>query len=208
MQNELMRPPGNEGRQDLWSPLRFLKNRPGTWALFVAGTALVAVIGGTAFGRIFTLPDVKFYLEIAQGNTAQALQPFASRQLGPLVCRAIAAMLHVSKTEAFVTEGVASLLVLFGIVGLLLLRTGTNTAMLCAIGGLAFWAALFNGLALPDLWYAALLSIFVLLLYEKHFLAAAVLLFPFFSANPPSWCSRVSWLRAGDACAALIMRLQ
>ena len=36
------------------------------------------------------------------------------------------------------------------------------------------------GLGLPDLWYAGLLSIFLLFLYQKHFLAAALMLFPLY----------------------------
>lgn len=169
----------------------------GPWALFLACTATLSVLIGTAFGDIFDLPDVEFYLKIAQGDTAHVLQPFALRQLGPLVCRAIAAALHVSINTAFLTEGVISMLVLVGIVGFLLLRAGARATMLLAVGGLAFWAALFNGLALPDLWFAALLSIFLLLLYQKHFLAAALMLFPLFLSRESTILVLVCLLVAG-----------
>ncbi len=183
----------------------------GSWAVFVACTALIAVIGGTAFGHIFNLPDVAFYLKIAQGDTAQVLQPFASRQLGPLVSRAIAFLLPISVDSAFLVEGVASLLVLVGIVGILLLRAGAGKPMFIAVGGLATWAALFNGLALPDLWFAALLSIFLLLLHQKHSLAAALMLFPLFLSRESTilvlLCLLVSgWrrMRSMDYAAAII----
>jgi hypothetical protein len=197
MQNEPMRSPGNDARQGLFTRLQSLEKRIGTWAVFVACTASVAVIGGTAFGHIFNLPDVAFYLKIAQGDTAQVLQPFASRQLGPLVCRAIASLLHISVDSAFLVEGLVALLVLVGIVGFLLLRAGAGNPMFIAIGGLATWAALFNGLALPDLWYAAMLGIFLLLLYQKHFLAAAFLLFPLFLSRESTILVLVCLLIAG-----------
>ncbi len=206
-----MRPSGNQARQGLSSRLLSLENRLGAWALFVGCTALVAVIGGTAFGKIFNLPDVKFYLQIAAGDTAHVLQPFASRQLGPLVCRALTSLLPVSVDSAFLVEGMTSLLVLVGGVGFLLMRAGASQRIFLAIGGLAFWAALFNGLALPDLWYAALLSIFLLLLYRKHFLAAACMLFPLFLSRESTILVLVCFLIAGwrlmrkvDCAAAVI----
>lgn len=151
-----------------------------TWAVFVASSAAIALSAGAALGHIFTLPDTEWYLKIAQGNSGAVLQPFVVRQLGPLVCRALASVLHVSIESAFLMEGTVSLLVLLGIVGFLLLRAGVNPIMLAAVAGLTFWSELFNGLALPDLWYAALLGIFLLFLYQKRFLAAALMLFPLF----------------------------
>jgi hypothetical protein len=199
---EPMRPSGDETAQERAPQERVLQPSSrgipiGIWTLFVASTATVSVLVGTAFGDIFDLPDVEFYLKIAQGDTAHVLQPFALRQLGPLVCRAIAALLHVSVNAAFVTEGVVSLLVLLGIVGFLLLRAGAGTAMLLAVGGLAFWAALFNGLALPDLWFAALLGILLLLLYYQRFLVAAFMLFPLFLSRESTILVLVCLLVAG-----------
>lgn len=150
------------------------------WALFVMGSAAISVLVGTAWGGIFTLPDAGWYLRIAQGDSSSVLQPFVLRQLGPLVCRALMFILPVGVETAFLIQGVVSLLVLLGIVGFLLVRSGTSPFMLAAIAGLAFWSEIYNGLALPDLWNAALLSIFLLLLHQKKFLPAALMLFPLF----------------------------
>lgn len=156
------------------------QNWKSAWVLFVAASAAIATLVGSAMGRIFTLPDVGWYLKIAQGQSDTVLQPFVLRQLGPLVCRALASALPISIETAFLIEGAVSLLVLLTIVGFLLLRAGASPILLAAIAGLAFWAEMFNGLGLPDLWYAALLAIFLLFLYQKHFFAAALMLFPLY----------------------------
>lgn len=131
-------------------------------------------------GQIFTQPDVEWYLKIAQGNTSSVLQPFALRQLAPLVCRGISGLLHISIESAFLLEGFAALFVALSLIGLLLVRAGATPFLLAAVGGLAFWTELFNSLALPDLWYAALLSIFLVLLSQERFLLAGLMLFPLF----------------------------
>jgi hypothetical protein len=166
---------------------------------------------GVAQGGIFTLSDVHWYLKIAQGETSSVLQPFASRQMGPLVARALTNVPHVSIFSAFVIEGVISIVVLLGAVGFLLLRAGAKLILLAAIGGLALWAELFNGLALPDLWFAALLGIFLVLLYFKRYLAGALMLFPLFFSRESSilvllCLLTVGWraLRPVDRTAAVI----
>lgn len=150
------------------------------WALFVAGAAAIAISAGSALGRIFTQPDAEWYLQIARGKTPEVLLPFAARQMAPLVCQALTNVLHVSVYAAFLIEGVVALLALLGFVGFLLMRARANGIVFAAIGGLAFWSILFNGLALPDLWYAALLAGFLVLLAQKHFLASALMMFPLF----------------------------
>ena len=154
--------------------------RNAVWALFVAGAAAIAISVGSAMGRIFTQPDADWYVQIARGKTPEVLLPFAVRQMAPLFCRALASVLHVSLYSAFLIEGVAALLALLGLVGFLLIRARANGIVLAAIGGLAFWSILFNGLALPDLWYAALLAGFLVLLAQKHYLASALMMFPLF----------------------------
>jgi hypothetical protein len=146
---------------------------------------------------MFTQPDVAWYVKIAQGETGKVLQPFASRQMGPLVCQALMGVLHISVYSAFVVEGVAAILVLLGIVGLLLLRANANAIMLAAVGGLTFWSMLFNGLALPDLWFSAMLGVFLLLLERKHFLASALMLFPLFFSRESTLLVLICLLVAG-----------
>lgn len=168
-----------------------------SWFLFVICSATLAVLAGISLGQVFTQPDVDWYVKIAQGNTASVLQPFAFRQLAPLVCRAIAALFHISIESAFLAEGILALLATLSLTCFLLLRAGATPLFLAAIGGLAFWAQLFNGLALPDLWFAALLSIFLVLLSQERLLLAALMLFPLYLSRESTVLVLVCFLIAG-----------
>jgi len=138
---------------------------------------------GLAFGAIFTEPDAEWYLKIAQGNAAATLQPFLSRPLGPLVARGFSLLFHSSLYSGFYLEASVSIVAVTAIVGFILVRCGAGTPVLLAVGALPFWPQLFNSLVLPDLLFAALLSIFLLLLFlEKHF-AAALMLLPLYMSR-------------------------
>ncbi|MGB6191432.1 MAG: hypothetical protein WBF42_03115, partial [Terracidiphilus sp.] len=80
--------------------------------------------------------------------------------------------------HGFVIEAFVSIVVLVSVVGYLLTSQGVRPVALAAIAGLAFWPILFNGFVLPDLWFAALLSVFLLLLEREQYVAAALMLFP------------------------------
>lgn len=149
------------------------------FAVFVVLTSAVAIIVGTSQGQVFTQSDASEYLAIARGET-NVIQPFASRQLGPLVVRVLSHVSHVSIYSGFLVEGLVSLVALTAITGLLLIEAGVPAALLAAVGGLAFWSGLYNGLVLPDLWYAAWIAVFLLMLRQNRVLVAALLLFPLY----------------------------
>lgn len=153
------------------------------WIAFVLLTSTLAIVAGWAMGGVFTRPDTKEYLSIARGQTRSVMQPFANRQLGPLVVRGASRLLHISIERAFIAEGVLSLLVLSGITGFLLVRVGVDALTLLGIGGLAFWPILFNGFVLPDVFHAALLSVFLLFLFQRHYFWAALMLLPLYAAR-------------------------
>lgn len=68
------------------------------WAtvLIVALVFPLAVWTGYARGNIFVQPDAEIYMAMAQGQAGS--MRFASRQLGPLVVRA---MMHLRCTKRF-----------------------------------------------------------------------------------------------------------
>jgi hypothetical protein len=148
------------------------------WLLFVSITLAVGVTAGLALGGIFSAPDANWYLLIAQGQTREVLQPFASRQLGPLIVRGITHLARASVESGFMIEGAISMLIAVASVGYLLIRSGANWFILLPISLIPFWANLFNGLVLPDLLYAALTGCFLVLLWKDRFLAASLMLLP------------------------------
>jgi hypothetical protein len=151
--------------------------------LFAGAVAAIAVPVGFAGGDAYERIDAIWYLLIAQGRTSEAMQPFAARQLGPLIVRGLAALTHVSLYHCFFALGVVSLLTVAVITGWLLLERGAGWLALVATGGLYFWTAIFGGFMLPDTFGAALLAVFLLCLWREQFAWSALLLFPMFVAR-------------------------
>lgn len=191
--------------------------------LAVAVTAAYAIACARFFGVIFEMSDVGWYLRMATGDIHSARQPFASRQLGPAVVHLFTWLLHWPVQQAFVLEGVLALLVTLAVVFALMMRSAAPRWMLLAVAAVPFWPQLFVGLALPDLWYAALLAIFLLLLSRRKFLAAACMIFPLMISRestsltllcllvagwrPLRWRGRLLALGAGLAGSLLIGRV-
>ncbi len=155
-----------------WSPTQ--RRRAAVLSALI--TLPVAILTALRLGRIFVQADTQHYLALAQGQPA--MMPFAARQLGPLLVRAIVHISSLSIHNAFYLEGTLALLVFFATVLWFLLRSAAPRFMIVAIAGLAFWPWQFNALVTPDLLYAALLGLFLILLERRRFLLAALMLLP------------------------------
>jgi hypothetical protein len=150
---------------------------------FAAVVALIAVPLGFAHDGAYRRVDSEWYLLIAQGRTAEAIQPFTARQLDPLLARAISAGLHVNLLSGFLAVGLASLFVTALLVGGMLSRRGAGTLGLVSVAALYFWPALFGSFMLPDTLSAALLACFLFCLWKEQWLWAAACLMPMFVAR-------------------------
>lgn len=127
---------------------------------------------------VFVAGDARFYLGIATGDYSQVMQPFASRQLGALLAAALARVLHSSVEQGFVLEGLGSIVIMLVAIYSLMVMTKAPRWLLFAVALVPFWGALLEDLVLPDLWYSALLALFLLMLARKHMLSAALMMFP------------------------------
>jgi hypothetical protein len=159
--------------------------------------AVLAIAGGCFMGHIFTQSDAGWYLKIAEGQTASVLAPFSSRELGPLVVRGLAHIPGIDIHTAFIIEGVLSLLVLLAMVGWMLIKAGTKNVLIAAVAGLSLWPFLFKGLVLPDLFFSALLAVFLLLLARNQFLACALMFVPLWMSREAAIVALVCFLAAG-----------
>ena len=184
------------------------------WVFFVLISAIIAIPVGIALGDVFTRDDTEWYLKIAEGRISEAMQPFTSRQLGPLLAGATSHLFHIDLKTSFLAQGVLSLLVLLGIIGFFLYRNRSSAWLCASIGGLAFWSFLFNGLVLPDLIFSAILACFLLLLDREHYLLSALMLFPLFVTRESAIlvlpCLAVAgWkrMRLLDGLTALVMSI-
>ena len=166
-----------------------------TTVVFTVVVFPIAVWLGCVMGTMFRQPDADFYLGMAIGKPA--MMPFASRQLGPLLAHALHHWLHVGVREGFVVPGVISLLVLIVTTVWLAVRSGAPRWTLYQLGGLMFWGFQFNVLVMPDLLYAALLCCFLLLLHQKHTMAACLMMFPLMLSRESTLLTLVCFLVAG-----------
>jgi hypothetical protein len=162
----------------------------------IAITAAFAVLSSPRFGQIFTQSDIGWYLRLASGQTHDVMQPFASRQLGPAVVRLLAWILHWPIERTYLLQGILSFAVVLATIYTFLLQSSAPRWMLAAIAFIPFWPQLWAGLVLPDLWYAALLCLFLLLLARNHLLAAACMLFPLMLSRESTSLTLVCFLLA------------
>lgn len=126
----------------------------------------------------WTLPDVKFYLLMAQGRYDQVPAPFSARPLAPLAAHWIAALLHGSAETGFVVLAVGSLVCALLAVFSLATRSGAPRWTLLVLALVPFWPQLLGEAGLPDPFYTALLAAFLLALEREWMTLAAALLFP------------------------------
>jgi hypothetical protein len=175
------------------------KNPARAWETILAVTATSALTIARALhmGPIFQQSDVAYYLQMARGDIHSEMQPFASRQLGPAVVRLLAWILHWPVERAFILQGVVSLLFILSVVYFLITRSGAPRWVLVAIAIVPFWPQLFIGLALPDLWYSALLAVFLLLVAQRRYLAAACMMFPLMVSRESTLLTVLCFLIAG-----------
>lgn len=166
-----------------------------TISIFTVVVFPLAVWLACRMGTMFIQADAPYYLGMAAGKPA--MMPFASRQLGPLLARALDHLLHVGVREGFVVPGVISVLVLIVTTAWLLVRSGAPRWTLYLLGGLMFWGFEFHALVMPDLLYAALLCVFLLLLREKQTMAACLMMFPLMLSRESTLLTLVCFLVAG-----------
>jgi len=179
--------------------------------LTFAATTLLSTLLCEKFAYIFHEPDSDQYLAMANHRMDLVMMPFACRQLGILLVQALTHLLHLSIAHSFVVEGVLSFGVLLATVLYLLLHSGAPRWMIPAIAGLLFWPRQLEDLALPDLFYAALLCCFLLLLWRGHLMLAALMMFPLMVARESTLLTLACLLVAGgrrlrlrDAAASVL----
>ncbi len=166
------------------------------WLAF-AGATLVSISVCWRFGDFFHEVDSDQYLSMANHRMDLVMLPFACRQLGVLLVQAFAHLLHLSIARSFILEGALSFGVLLGTVLYFLLRSDAPRWMVPAIAGLLFWSRQLEDLALPDLFYGALLSCLLLLLWRGRLMLAALTMFPLMVARESTLLTVACFLIAG-----------
>lgn len=216
---------GSAGRGWISAPLSRLT--PRARALVVVAATLAGA-GYAAWKELhyrgtLQMTDIWAYVAIANGQTADVPQPFVSRQLGPRLAHAIATLLHRSTVQGFYLLAAVSILILVGVIFAQASRTRAPWWMLAAIAMAPMLPDTMLGLILPDLFYAALLAILLVLLDRELWIAAALWMLPLMLARestsltllclliaawkPLRWRGRLLAIAAAAAGSAIVHRL-
>ena len=146
---------------------------------------------------VWQLPDVHFYVLLAQGRYDLVPQPFTARPLAPLLARGIAAALHCWTEGGFQVLAFLCLLWTEGVLFWLMVRTEAPRWMLLAVAAVPFWPQLLSDAGLPDPLYAALLSCLLLALAHKRLWVAAALMLPLMLARESTSLMLICLLAVG-----------
>ncbi len=122
--------------------------------------------------------DGRWYVRIAEGDSAHTMQPFVSRQLGAQVAGALARAFHTGVVPEFFVQAIVAMVLTLGLVYWLAMRSWAPRWLLVAIAVAPFWAQQMEYFTLPDAWYALLLAALMGLLWMEWFGAAAAMIFP------------------------------
>lgn len=143
--------------------------------------------------------DGRWYVRIAEGDSAHTMQPFVSRQLGAQVAGAMARSMHTGVVPAFFVQAVVALVLTLALVYWLAIHSRAPRWLLVAIAVAPFWAQQMEYFTLPDAWYALLLAGLIALLWLEWFGAAAAMIFPLMLSRESTALVVVCLLIAGWA---------
>ena len=162
------------------------ESRPqSSWLVFgiAALLATVTMVGVWKLASAFPYVDTDslHYRAMAEGKPA--IKPFAFRVLEPAMVRVFAQSTGRSMDEGFLIGGLLSGWTLLCGVLLLVLEQRRNSWLVFALIPIPFWPETFRDYFLPDLFHAALVMVYLLLLRKRWWGWAAVMLIPMFLAR-------------------------
>ncbi len=179
--------PARVHRYGRWlvAPIDTLSERGRRWMVAI-GSLLVFSWCALRNGDLmfaWGLPDVQFYVDMAQRRFDLVPQPFTSRPLAPLLARYLAPWMHTGVQGGFVVLASVSLFWTLAVVFWLLLRSRSPRWIMAAVAMIPFWWQLLGYAGLPDPLYTALLAALLLALEYGWMYAAAGLMLPLMVAR-------------------------
>lgn len=114
--------------------------------------------------------DSSYYKEMAEGHYSNVIKPFSNRILHPMLVRTLAGIFSISTDRAFFAWGLLALMTLAWTLSLILGRSDIPhyTVVSAVVVFTPLWLSLFRDYFLPDLFHAALLGLFFLVLLESE----------------------------------------
>jgi hypothetical protein len=159
-----------------------LGRRQGPLPAFLLFGAAVAVLVFTVawFKRPYPFDvDSEWYIKLAEGRIGEVIKPFSNRVLHPFIILSLQHAFQMSADAAFLAVGTLSVAVFVASVTLISTSQIPFPAT-AALFASPFLLRLFQDYYLPDVLYAAILSLYFVCLYkERYYVSMIVLLFLF-----------------------------
>ena len=126
------------------------------------------------------ISDSEWYIDLATGNYHNVGKPFINRIVYPLVARIVVIFTGVDTKNAFLALNIVSLLILLISLFIIIRPFISNKMLYATIIFTPVLIDLYLNYCLPELFYAALLGVFFLLLRQGKLWASLVFLFLLF----------------------------
>lgn len=145
----------------------------------------------------WSLPDVKFYILMAQGRYNLVPAPFSARPLAPLFAQALSRLTHGTTENGFALLAFCSLCLALAAVFWLATRSRAPRWTLLLVATVAFWPQLLGNAGLPDPLYTALLASLLVALESESLHLAAALMLPLMLTRESTWLTLLCLLAVG-----------
>lgn len=173
------------------------KTKPPVWAyccIVLAASALAVVVG---FPGGSQSSDSQWYRMLAEGRPETVVQPFASRQLGPRLVRALTRLAPISTDRGFEAVTLVSTFVCLAGIGYLLYCAHVPASMFAATAFLPVWANFAHGYMLPEALFNALFVLLLICLWRRSYGLAVLILVPMYMARESTLLVLLCFLVAG-----------
>lgn len=124
--------------------------------------------------------DSEWYIELATGNYHSVVKPFINRIIYPFLARLVVLLTGVNVKNAFLALNIVSLLIFLAVLFNIIKPFIANNKVFVPIIFTPVLFALYQNYCLPELFYAALVGVFFLLLRQGQFWVSLALLFLLF----------------------------
>ena len=148
--------------------------------LLAVALAAVIILSNLTIIHDKLICDSEWYIELAAGDYHHVGKPFINRVLYPLLAKTVVQFSGVDVKSAFLALNIASLLILLGSLFFFIKPYISLKALYIPVIFTPVLFDLYQNYCLPELFYAALLGIFFLLLRHEKLWGSLVLLFLLF----------------------------
>jgi len=167
------------------------------WRYFVVAIGAAALAIAVGFPGGSESSDSGAYILLAQGHVESVIHPFSTRQLEPLLVRALSSLMRTDVDRGFAVVAVLSTFVCVAGAGYIFYRESVPVLLFAGTSLLPVWASFDHPYQMPEIFYSALLTLFLLCLWRRCYWLGAAMLFPLYITRETTLAVLLCLLVAG-----------